>query len=120
MTTFRYTTPDGETRTFDSKRTVAFVALVEFPEGDRLPGWQLVKMSASEKGARSMGQSPLQTAWFRSMPHVVVPVEAADDAAVCEWFALCTNPATSVEPHPMGDVPICDRCADKLARIKGE
>lgn len=45
--------------------------------------------------------------------------EAARDAAraavrlagVCEWFALCTNPATDVEPHPiLGSVPVCERC----------
>jgi len=29
----------------------------------------------------------------------------------CEWFLLCTNPATGTTPHPiLGDVPTCDRC----------
>jgi len=33
----------------------------------------------------------------------------------CRWFALCTNPATTLEPHPiLGTVPICDRCAAKV------
>lgn len=39
---------------------------------------------------------------------------------VCAWFALCTNAATGTEPHPiLGDVPICDRCAAKVAFLKG-
>jgi hypothetical protein len=34
---------------------------------------------------------------------------------VCEWFALCDNPAVGTLPHPvLGDVPVCDRCADKV------
>jgi hypothetical protein len=38
--------------------------------------------------------------------------------ALCQWFALCTNEATRVEPHPiLGDVPICDRCA---VRARGD
>lgn len=29
----------------------------------------------------------------------------------CEWFAMCTNAATHVEPHPvLTAVPACDRC----------
>lgn len=37
--------------------------------------------------------------------------EAVRLAGVCEWFALCTNPATDTEPHPvLGAVPICERC----------
>lgn len=39
---------------------------------------------------------------------------------VCEWFALCTNAATKTRPHPiLGDVPICDRCDEKMDRIAG-
>lgn len=38
---------------------------------------------------------------------------------MCEWFALCTNDATGTMSHPiLGDVPICDRCRDKIDRIK--
>jgi hypothetical protein len=33
----------------------------------------------------------------------------------CEWFARCTREATQTIPHPIGDVPACDRCA-ALAR----
>ena len=37
----------------------------------------------------------------------------------CKWFALCDNPATTTKPHPiLGSVPICQRCADKMARIE--
>ena len=35
-------------------------------------------------------------------------------AGLCQWFALCTNPATLTMPHTpvLGSVPICERCAD--------
>lgn len=33
----------------------------------------------------------------------------------CQWFALCDNHAATTEPHPvLGDVPICNRCAEKV------
>lgn len=36
---------------------------------------------------------------------------------VCEWFALCENPATGTTPHPiLGAVPTCDRCAKRAGR----
>ena len=42
----------------------------------------------------------------------------ADDVERCRWFALCENPATSTEPHPvLGLVPICEPCADKVATM---
>jgi hypothetical protein len=29
----------------------------------------------------------------------------------CQWFLLCTSPATGTTPHSvLGDVPTCDRC----------
>ena len=29
----------------------------------------------------------------------------------CQWFLLCTNPATGTTPHAvLGSVPTCDRC----------
>lgn len=38
----------------------------------------------------------------------------------CEWFVLCDNAAVATEPHPiLGAVPICQRCADMLVRLKG-
>jgi hypothetical protein len=31
---------------------------------------------------------------------------------MCEWFALCTRPASGVVAHPiLGNVPTCARCA---------
>lgn len=46
----------------------------------------------------------------------------------CEWFALCDQPATTTAPGPgftpdgkpaMIEIPICDRCNDKLSAIGG-
>lgn len=32
----------------------------------------------------------------------------------CQWYALCGNPIAGTTPHRiLGDVPICQRCADK-------
>jgi hypothetical protein len=45
-------------------------------------------------------------------------LDVVADTQLCEWFALCDHPATSLRAHPiLGDVPICDRCTDKLAKI---
>lgn len=33
---------------------------------------------------------------------------------MCQWYALCTNTAVGVVKHPiLGNVPTCQRCADK-------
>ena len=38
---------------------------------------------------------------------------------VCRWFLKCDNPAVTTRPHPIiGDVPICQRCADKMTAIE--
>lgn len=35
--------------------------------------------------------------------------------APCMWFANCKNDAVTTESHPvLGDVPICQRCYNKL------
>jgi hypothetical protein len=40
-------------------------------------------------------------------------------AVVCQWFALCDNPATHDEPHPiLGTVPTCDRCGEWIVANK--
>jgi hypothetical protein len=36
------------------------------------------------------------------------------DAMKCEWYALCENESVGFVWHPvLGDVPTCQRCADK-------
>lgn len=38
----------------------------------------------------------------------------------CQYFALCTNEAEWMIPNPMvGDVPTCQRCADKYVALGG-
>lgn len=33
---------------------------------------------------------------------------------MCEWYAMCEREAAGATPHPaLGDVPICQECADK-------
>jgi len=45
--------------------------------------------------------------------------EPVTSPTLCQWFALCTNPATITRPHPvLGDVPICDRCQAKIAGLE--
>jgi hypothetical protein len=40
---------------------------------------------------------------------------------VCKWFLLCDNLATTTRPHPiLGAVPICARCAKKVATIEAK
>jgi len=35
-----------------------------------------------------------------------------DVVQLCEWFAMCANPADGMMPHPiLGGVPCCERCA---------
>lgn len=46
-----------------------------------------------------------------------IVVNENGDTVTCQWFALCVNDATQLVPHPiLGDVPACDRCADKAAK----
>lgn len=38
-----------------------------------------------------------------------------DPEGRCEWYALCPNPADGTVKHPvLGDVPTCQRCADRF------
>lgn len=33
---------------------------------------------------------------------------------ICEWYAFCDHVAAGVVVHPvLGEVPCCERCADK-------
>ena len=39
----------------------------------------------------------------------------------CMWFALCDKKAVTTVSHPiLGEVPICQRCLDRLNRQIGE
>jgi hypothetical protein len=50
----------------------------------------------------------------------VVDLQEGEEGQECKWWAMCDNPATTTEPHPiLGDVPICDRCVAKLRKIEG-
>jgi hypothetical protein len=41
--------------------------------------------------------------------------DAESEGAGGDAVARCDNPAVTTEPHPLlGDVPICQRCADKV------
>jgi hypothetical protein len=43
----------------------------------------------------------------------------SDDPAQCMWFALCDNVANGLrDAGPLGMVPICKRCDDKMNRIE--
>jgi hypothetical protein len=47
-------------------------------------------------------------------------LDLIEEAALCQWFALCARPATTVRPHPLlGDVQICTECDDKMKRLGG-
>lgn len=38
-------------------------------------------------------------------------VKCPTELTTCQWFALCANPATDTQPHPvLGLVPVCARC----------
>jgi hypothetical protein len=38
----------------------------------------------------------------------------------CAMFALCDRDAVTTVTHPWGEVPACQRCADKYARLGGQ
>lgn len=36
----------------------------------------------------------------------------------CAWFAKCDHPANGLRDHPvLGQVPICQRCDDRVERM---
>lgn len=39
----------------------------------------------------------------------------------CRWFLKCEEVAVTTRSHPiLGQVPICQRCNDKMGRIEAE
>jgi len=46
---------------------------------------------------------------------VVTEMRLAPEPAKCAWFALCPSPAAGTVKHPvLGEVPTCQRCADRF------
>ena len=43
-----------------------------------------------------------------------------DKRQVCEWYLFCTAPAVALEPHPIGDIPICADCLARLRRLEAK
>lgn len=51
---------------------------------------------------------------FRDYPSRALELVGPDAPAMCAWYALCDHLAVGTTPHPiLGNVPICERCADK-------
>lgn len=50
---------------------------------------------------------------------VMAQIDAIDaELLVCEYFALCTNTATTAIENPiLGSVPTCARCAAKVEAL---
>jgi len=43
---------------------------------------------------------------------------ADDNEQICQWFALCTNVATTVQDHPtLGAIPVCCACKELIRRL---
>lgn len=41
-------------------------------------------------------------------------VHATAEVQLCEWYAMCFNPAVGTVSHPIiGSVPVCQPCRDK-------
>lgn len=61
-----------------------------------------------------------------SSPRRVEWIDVASSSR-CEWFYLCANEATTTRTGPLlgsptgwGEIPICDRCNDKIARLEAK
>lgn len=47
-------------------------------------------------------------------------LDEAIEKVACQWFALCENAAADVrDGGPLGQVPICTRCSEKVDAIEG-
>lgn len=51
----------------------------------------------------------------------LAPRQRGDRIVYCEWFALCDHDAAMLRHHQvLGYVPICERCDDKVERIRNQ
>lgn len=60
----------------------------------------------------------------RVYPIVSGKEDTSQGFAPCMWFAKCSNPANGLRRGPVGggefgDVPICQRCDDKVIALGG-
>lgn len=38
----------------------------------------------------------------------------------CQWWAMCTRPATGTRTAPWGEVPICTPCAARVDELEAD
>lgn len=85
------------------------------PQDNTADAWRAMARDERNSRARSFANSDtdgfLSQAAGQAMAHEL--------PAVCHWFAKCPNPANGLRDHPvLGDVPICQRCDDKIEAMR--
>jgi hypothetical protein len=63
---------------------------------------------------RRAGSDDMQAEYEQDRRDANADAMAEPDVEICEWYALCDNPAEGEVHHPiLGYVPTCGRCAAK-------